>query len=424
MKSDTKNIKSSEEELPNSWRLMSFVDISQLRKELYKPSEEEDLSYIGLEHINQGTLSINGIGNSSETISNKYYFHKDDVLFGKLRPYFRKVYKPNFEGVCSTDIWVLTPTQLVTPDYLFYFVANYDFVNLATEGSTGTRMPRANWSHIRDSKWPVPPLNEQHQIAFVLSSLDQKIELNRNMNKTLEEIGKALFKHWFVDFEFPNEDGEPYKSSGGEMVESELGEIPKGWEVIPLKGVVEKYVDNRGKTPPTVEQGIPLIEVKHLPTDGVFPITSTNKYVTQETFDTWFRAYLEPMDIVISTVGTIGCVNLIPHDVKLSIAQNVLGLRFKKEIVSQSYMFFVMRSRLFSEAVNARLVTTVQSSIKRKDLNTIPLLVPPREIVEQFDGIAENLIKLIEKNWFENMTLIQVRDKLLPRLMSGKIRVN
>jgi type I restriction enzyme S subunit len=121
-------------------------------------------------------------------------------------------------------------------DFLYYIVSSDFFKNkiiLSAKGSAN--QANISPSIIQSQKIPVPPLPEQKSIAEILSSLDEKIELNRRMNKTLEEMGKALFKRWFVDFEFPNEDGKPYKSSGGKMVDSELGEIPEGWKVTFLR---------------------------------------------------------------------------------------------------------------------------------------------------------------------------------------------
>src|SRR5699024_5493681 len=92
---------------------------------------------------------------------------------------------------------------------------------------------------VKEFKIKVPPLNEQKHIALILSTLDNKIELNNLINKNLEEMAQAIFKHWFVDFEFPNENGEPYKSSSGEFEKSQLGLIPKGWEVKELGDVIE-----------------------------------------------------------------------------------------------------------------------------------------------------------------------------------------
>src|SRR3989339_937805 len=113
--------------------------------------------------------------------------------------------------------------------YLFYALLRYrdNLINLAS----GAAQQNLNQDIIKNFKIPYPSLDEQKSIAKILSDLDSKIEFNQQMNKTLESIGQALFKHWFVDFEFPNEKGKPYKSSGGEMVDSELGEMPKRWKV-------------------------------------------------------------------------------------------------------------------------------------------------------------------------------------------------
>src|SRR5699024_8577850 len=115
--------------------------------------------------------------------------------------------------------------------YLYQLLKSPLMKNQYKSMSTGTAQPQLPIKDIKKLELIVPPLEEQEKIANILSSLDDKIELNNDMNKTLEEMAQSIFKRWFVDFEFPNEDGEPYKSSGGEMVDSELGMIPKGWEV-------------------------------------------------------------------------------------------------------------------------------------------------------------------------------------------------
>jgi type I restriction enzyme S subunit len=123
-----------------------------------------------------------------------------------------------------------------------------------------------------DLKKKIPPLNEQKAIAKILSSLDEKIELNNRINKKLEEMAQAIFKHWFIDFEFPNENGEPYKSSGGEMVESELGLIPEGWEVKRIEevssqkrnAIVDGPFGSHMKVSEYTDKGIPIIEMKFL----------------------------------------------------------------------------------------------------------------------------------------------------------------
>ena len=187
---------------------VSFADVAQQIRDVVKPDEVPDLPYIGLEHIEEGKLRLNGFGYSKDIASNKIRFTQNQFLFGKLRPYFRKVVKPNFSGICSTDIWVVNPKNGTNLDFLFYLFANKEFVDLAYKGSSGTRMPRADWKFMRETKWLIPvDINEQKAIAAVLSSLDDKIELLRKQNETLEAIAQAIFKEWFVNFNFPDKNG-------------------------------------------------------------------------------------------------------------------------------------------------------------------------------------------------------------------------
>ena len=127
-----------------TWRKMKLGEIAQNIRVSYSPTSTEKKPYIGLEHIEQQTLQLSGIGRSDETQSAKKAFKAGDILFGTLRPYFRKVVRPKFDGVCSTDIAVIRPTTKGDGDFLKYFIANKDFIDHASNISGGTRMPRAN----------------------------------------------------------------------------------------------------------------------------------------------------------------------------------------------------------------------------------------------------------------------------------------
>src|SRR5690625_1290587 len=124
------------------WKEQKLSELAKLRKDSWKAGGEQ-LPYIALEHIVEGGLRLQGIGDSSIVASNKYYFDSENFLFGKLRPYFRKLYRPDFKGICSTDIWVVKPIGNNSKDFLFYFFANQDFIDYSYSGSSGTRMPRA-----------------------------------------------------------------------------------------------------------------------------------------------------------------------------------------------------------------------------------------------------------------------------------------
>jgi len=328
------------------------------------------------------------------------------------------------------------------PKYVRYYLSSSymqkSMLSLAAVGATRNALTKGM---IEDFKIPKPPLLIQKKIAHILSTLDDKIELNRKMNQTLEEMAQALFKSWFVDFDPVHakagctSDAELEKAATelgiskeildlfpSEFEESEMGMIPKGWEVEKFGETVEKYIDNRGKTPPVVEAGIPLLEVRNMPDDMLTANPDVSKFVTDETYQNWFRSYLEANDILISTVGTIGKTCIVPKNSKIAIAQNVLGLRFKPSIVDNQFIFYQMKNRKFLHAINARLVITVQASIKRKDLDTIDVIVPPKDIQAQFVEYISPIIEKQQSN--ENSNLKKTRDTLLPKLLSGELDVS
>jgi len=266
-------------------------------------------------------------------------------------------------------------------------------------------------------------------------------------------MAQALFKSWFVDFdpvidnalaggkEIPAELSEKAQARAAlgdkrrplpegirtlfpnEFIYSdELGWIPMGWEVVRFKQIIEKYIDNRGKTPPLSKNGgIPLVEVKHIPENSVSPDLNTVKYVSKDTYDSWFRSHLKPDDIVISTVGTIGRICMAPKGEVFVIAQNLLGIRFNEQNTSPLFMYYQMDSFRFRHDVDARLVITVQASIKRKDLETIDLLSPPIAIQKKFETYVKPLMD--KQRDQQNKSLSDLRDTLLPKLLSGELRI-
>ena len=336
--------------------------------------------------------------------------------------------------------------------YVYYLLKSIDFHRF----NVGTGVPTLNRNHLSSVLVKNLGYINEKVIAKILGDLDDKIHLNNQINQTLESIAQALFKSWFVDFDpvrakivakqegnnpefaamcvisgksevelqqMAEDDLAELRATAAlfpdELVESELGEVPKGWEVTRFSNIVEKYIDNRGKTPPIQSEGIPLLEVKHLPEFSLNPDLNTDKKVSLETFNTWFRAHLQENDLIMSTVGTIGRLCIVPANRTLAIAQNILGLRFKLNKVNPLFMYYQMNSAKFRNDVDARLVITVQSSIKRKDLETIDLLQPDIKIQNIF---AEKIKPFVlSQQSDESLKLIDIRDALLPKLLSGEI---
>jgi type I restriction enzyme, S subunit len=381
---------------------LSVVDFGNDSKYVYKT--EKNISALGLQNSSTRILKTGQIIISARGTVGELAMIKGEMAFNQ-----------SCYGINAKE-------KICINNYLYYLL-KCKIVELKrnAHGAVFDTITRATFDTISVK---IPDLKTQYSISEILSSLDDKIELNNKINQELESLAQLLFKRWLVDFEFPNEKGEPYKSSGGEMVDSELGEIPKGWEVFKFKEIVEKYIDNRGKTPPSSEFGIPLVEVKHMSDNEMFPTLKTDKYLSQEVYDTFLRGYLEEKDILMSTVGTIGRLNLVRGDEKFAIAQNVLGVRFNKKFVSQYFMYFQMKSKQFNEEIKSRLIETVQSSIKRSDIEKIPIKVPMSYLVEHFDEQVDSIVGQIAVLSKENQNLKILRDTLLPRLISGEIQIN
>jgi len=170
---------------------------------------------------------------TKDQFDNIYHLVEGDMLFswsGQPESSIDAFWFDLPEGWLNQHVFKVIPKSCIDSKYLYYLIKHFKpiFIGIAKDKQT-TGLGHVTIKDLKRLNTYLPPLPEQHRIAEILSSLDDKIELNRKINKTLESIAQAIFKRWFVDFEFPSEKGKPYKSSGGKMVESELGMIPEGW---------------------------------------------------------------------------------------------------------------------------------------------------------------------------------------------------
>ena len=223
--------------LPEGWTVHSIKEIAHLnRANLNIQMNCPVIHYIDIDSVEEGMIkNIKDIELKSAPSRARRIVHDKDILISSVRPNLRhycKIRSPRACTVASTGFVVLT-AKGIDPDFLYYSITTREFTNYlsAVAETSTTAYPSVTADVIANYSISCPRENEQKAIAKILSDLDSKIELNQKMNKTLEAIAQAIFKRWFIDFEFPNEEEKPYKSSGGEMVDSELGEIPKGWGI-------------------------------------------------------------------------------------------------------------------------------------------------------------------------------------------------
>ncbi len=408
------------EDKNNNWPIIKLDYCATLSGQTILPSNAIDLPYIGLEHIEKGQLHLTGHGKASSVSSVKTHFHYNDILFGKLRPYFRKIIMAPFEGICSTDIWVIRSKEHVDQLFLFYCLASQAFVNFATRSSEGTRMPRAKWDYVSQYEIQLPPLPEQRTIAHILGMLDDKIELNRQMNKTLEATVRALFKSWFIDFEpvrakmegwdtgFPHDIADLFPDR---LVDSEMGEIPEGWEVKLLKDCMNLTM---GQSPPgntynNHGDGLPFFQGR---AEFGFRYPEKRRFCFAPT------RVADPEDTLVSVRAPVGDINLAWE--RCCIGRSLAALRHKSGSNSFTYHSAWALRREFEQYEQTG---TVFGAINKGQFEVLKVVEPDARVIEAFDTIAVNLDARIRSNVSESHALATLRDTLLPELLSGEVRL-
>lgn len=300
--------------------------------------------------------------------------------------------------------------------FLLYAVRSEIIQNQINSLSVGTIMEGLSSRIIRMLIFPIPPLIEQRCIAKFFNDLDSKIELNQRMNKTLECIGQAVFKRWFVDFEFPNEEGKPYKSSGGELTNSKIGQIPKHW--IP-KNIRDFLTFEKG-----IEPGSKCYSAKA--SENTIRFIRVGDITTSEREEVFIPANLlqnnccNEDDILLSLDATVGVVKV---GMVGSFSGGIRKVYFREDRdVIKSYIYFLLKSKQVQNTILAYAngTTILHAGCS---LDHIDLAFPDKKTLATFSKISDPIFMRIVNNLKENNTLEQIRDSLLPKLMSGKIRV-
>ena len=311
----------------------------------------------------------------------------------------------------------LIPNNDLDTEFLYYLVLNnVEYLKSQSNGSTFGELSAKVLSELQ---FNLPTLKEQKAIAKILSDLDSKIELNEKMNRTLEAIAQAIFKHWFIDFEFPNEEGKPYKSSGGEMVDSELGKIPKGW-----------MVSNIGKELTTVLGGTPSTNKKDYWNGGNIPWINSGKinefriinpsaYITPEALKNSATKMMPRGTTVLAITGaTLGKVSRI--ELNMCANQSVIGI-IENQLLPSEFVYFWVKSNI--DYLISNQTGGAQQHINKENVNELRILIPIKEIMNKYVRMIKVMFDRISLSSFEEDNLSKIRDALLPKLMTGKIRV-
>lgn len=310
----------------------------------------------------------------------------------------------------------------VSSQYLYYLLISDLLQKQFITFSSGSAQPQLPISHLKSINLIIPSIQEQKAIAKILSNFDLKIELNNQINKTLEKIGQTIFRHWFVHFEFPDINNRPYKFSGGQMIDSDLGDIPINWLVKNLPEVAKIVDCLHTKKPEMIESDNILLQVYNISNDGTLNLDKTYT-VSESDYSEWTKnILLKEGDCLITNAGRVGAVGQVPSEFIGGIGRNITAIRPIK--VSPTYLF----SYLFSKhgLYQIKLLTdqgTILNSLNVKGIKKIKILIPNKDTLTSFDNFARQLREMVEKNNSENIFLSKIRDSLLPKLISGKIRI-
>jgi len=304
--------------------------------------------------------------------------------------------------------------------YLHYLMCTKEYRHEILASATGTTVKHTSPERIKRYDFLRPPMKQQKAIAHILGTLDDKIELNRRMNETLEAMARAVFKSWFVDFDPVRAKAEGRNPGLPKSIanlfpdsfeDSELGKIPKGWRI----GSVDEEFDlTMGQSPPgetynETGEGVPFYQGR---ADFAF------RFPTRRVFCTAPTRFAKAGDTLVSVRAPVGDINMAAED--CAIGRGVAAVRHKTG--ARSYTYLCMRS-LDGVFAQFEAEGTVFGCIGKKDFHKIAATVPPKELVQVVERITSPLDDRIECAEHESRTLAALRDALLPKLLSGEIRV-
>lgn len=343
-----------------------------------------------------------------------------DVLVSNIRPYLKKIWQADCSGGCSSDVLVFRARPHHSPGFLYALLLQDAFFDYVMTGKKGSKMPRGDKQQIM--LYPVLQFSgkDEERIGYLISAVSQKILINEKLNDNLEAMAQALYDYWFVQFDFPDENGKPYKSSGGKMVWSEelKREIPEGWRIDKLIDIIQAN--------PTEKLGkgvdAPYIAMEAL---------STTNYLTGAPARKKYAGGMKfrNMDVLIARITPClenGKTALV-HDLNV----NEVGFGSTEYIVIRGKHFplplfciTLARSPEFRPyAISKMTGTSGRRRLDYKDVETYRLPIPPDEVLRRFESWGNPVLEKMHQQHIQSRALEKQRDFLLPLLMNGQVQL-
>jgi type I restriction enzyme, S subunit len=386
----------------------------------YKFKGKDKVRFLNTSDILEGKVLNNNWSDISTLPGQaKKSIQNGDILFSEIRPANKRYAKVDFDAedfVVSTKLMVLRPKNEIVVDYLYIFLTSQrtlNYLQVMAESRSGT-FPQITFEQLKEVQILVPTITQQRKISKIISEIDRKIDLNTRLNKALEKTAQAIFKHWFIDFEFPNENGEPYKSSGGEMeMSEELGkEVPKGWKVRELgeMALLTMGLSPKSSSYNEIREGIPLLNGA-ADFEGV--IIKPTKFTTDP------KRVCDKGEMVFCIRATIG--NITFTDRTYCLGRGVASIKSNKKEYIELIYYSLQKS---IEELKAKATGSVILGLSKPDINKVKIILPYQRTLCLFSETSRNILDKISSNDKQIVCLKKLRDTLLPKLMSGEIDVS
>ena len=325
----------------------------------------------------------------------------------------------------------IRPKETLDNYYLFYWFCLAARTGHLEAHFTGTTIKHLTGKAIAELKVPLPPIGTQRAMVNVLRSIDDRIALLRETNATLEAIAQALFKSWFVDFD-------PVRAKAGGLEpdwmdagtaalfpdgfeESELGLVPEGWSIKLCQDIIEVR-DGTHASPKPSDIGYPLVTSRHI-TSGEILLDGAYLISEVDYLDISRRSKVDRLDILITMIGTVGVPAFVLNDPVDFAIKNIGLFKTSKKPEFSCYLYLLLKSNKMQRYLEARMAGTTQKYLSLKALREISVLEPSVAVIGAFSEIVSPIFKKIHQSNRQAQTLIQLRDTLLPRLISGQLRL-
>ncbi|WP_339677935.1 restriction endonuclease subunit S [uncultured Zhongshania sp.] len=410
--------------VPDGWAIKPLVELASVDRESLKNSTQPDYKfwYIDIASVKTGAVSVPAepmVFSDSPSRARKRVC-KGDVLMSTVRPNLKSFAYFDKDGddyIASTGFAVITAKPSSNGKFIYQSILADDVTRQIAGLVAGSNYPAISSLNVKNLELLAPPLPEQQKIAAILSTVDDVIEKTCAQIDKLKDLKTGMMQELLTKGIGPG--GVPHT----EFKDSPVGRIPVGWNVVPISAIVEKVIDNRGKTPPISHSGYELLEINSIKKDDVHPdYEKVSKFIDEETYRQWFRAgHPKSGDILIPTVGTIGSCSLVCQD-RGCIAQNIIALRLRKGVDTR-FAYYVLSSQFTVRQIEAILMNAVQPSLRVPHFLMLHMVLPNEseqtKIGEALGSIDAKLTILREKS----EVAIKLKKALMQDLLTGKVRV-